>query len=238
MACDPIGGTSWGSVWRSLERQSFTLDLGLSLMQRKPLNRSVAFFDTQFQRQSALQEYALNPFEAAVLPLLAGRVLDFGCGMGNLAVAAARSGCEVTALDASPAAITDLVKRAAASGLAIDARVTDLRYYAIDKGRYDCVASIGLLMFFPQSLAQAGLLRIRSAVPPGGLAAVNVLIEGTTFMDMFDPPDYYLFRESELQDMFTGWIFEYLKLDTFPAPGDTIKRFCTIAARRPSSGSP
>jgi tellurite methyltransferase len=202
-------------------------------MQSKSLSRSVEFFETQFQRQSALQEYVLNPFETAVLPFLSGRVLDFGCGMGNLAVAAARSGYEVTALDASPAAITDLAKRAAASALRIDACVADLRDYKINKGRYDCVVSIGLLMFFPEPLAHAALQRIRSAVPPDGIAAVNVLIEGTTFMGMFDPPDYYLFQESELQDMFTGWIFEYLKLDTFPAPGDTIKRFCTIAARRP-----
>lgn len=202
-------------------------------MQRKLLNRSVEFFDTQFQRQSAVKEYALNPFEAAVLPLLAGRVLDFGCGMGNLAVAAARSGCEVTALDASPAAIADLEQRAAACGLRIRAGVADLRDYKIEEGRYDCIASIGLLMFFPQPVALTVLQRIRTAVPPGGVAAINVLIEGTTFMDMFDPPDYYLFRESELQHLFTGWTFEYLKLDTSPAPGDTIKRFCTIAARRP-----
>ena len=101
--------------------------------------------------------------------------------------------------------------------------------------RYDCIVSIGLLMFFSRPVAQLGLQRIRAAVPPGGLAAVNVLIEGTTFMDMFDPPDYYLFREIELQDAFTGWTFEYLKLDSFPAPGNTIKRFCTIAARRAGS---
>ena len=198
------------------------------------LNRSVEFFDAQFRRQSAEGEYALNPFEAAVLPSLTGRVLDFGCGIGNLAVAAAQNGCDVTALDASPSAIEDLRKRAAKLGLRIDARTADLRDYAIPEG-YDCIVSIGLLMFLARPLAQLGLQRIRASVPPGGLAAVNVLIEGTTFMDMFDPPDYYLFRESELPDEFSGWAVEYLKLDAFPAPGNTIKRFCTIAARRPRS---
>lgn len=196
------------------------------------MNRSVQFFDTQFQRQSAAGEYALNPFESALLPLLAGRVLDFGCGMGNLAVAAAHNGCDVTALDASPAAIEDLRKRAAKAALRIDAQVADLRDHAIAE-RYDCIVSIGLLMFFPQPFAKVGLQRIRDAVPPGGLAAVNVLIEGTTFMDMFDPPDYYLFHEKELQDAFSGWTIEQLQLDSFPAAADTVKRFCTIAARRP-----
>lgn len=211
-----------------------TVRLVRSIVEKKPLNRSVAFFDTQFERQCAQGEYALNPFETAVLPLLTGRVLDFGCGMGNLAVAAAQEGCDVTALDASPTAISDLANRAGKLGLRINAQIADLRDYAVPDG-YDCIVSIGLLMFFPRKYAQLGLERIRRALSPGGLAAVNVLIEGTTFMDMFDPPDYYLFAENELQDALSGWAFEYLKVDSFPAPANTVKRFCTIAARRPWS---
>jgi tellurite methyltransferase len=202
-------------------------------VQTNLLNRSVEFFDTQFQRQSAQGDYALNPFETAVLPFLKGRVIDLGCGIGNLAVAAAQRGCTVTALDASPTAIDDLRKRAARLGLMIDAQVADLRQYPIADG-YDCIVSIGLLMFFARPLAQGGLMRIRAAVPPGGLAAVNVLIEGTTFMEMFDPPGYYLFGEGELATAFAGWTMEYLKVEAFPAPVGTVKRFCTIVARRPS----
>jgi tellurite methyltransferase len=62
---------------------------------------------------------------------------------------------------------------------------------------------------------------------------VNVLIEGTTFMDMFDLTGYYLFGESELPEAFASWTTEYLKFSSFPAPHDTIKRFCTLVARRP-----
>jgi tellurite methyltransferase len=68
-------------------------------------NRSVEFFDRQFERQIQQTEAALNPFEQAALPHLRGRVLDFGCGLGNLALAAARAGCTVLALDASEVAI-------------------------------------------------------------------------------------------------------------------------------------
>ena len=63
---------------------------------------SVAFFDQQFQRQIGAEEFALNPFETVALPHLTGRVLDYGCGLGNLAIAAARQACQVEALDASP----------------------------------------------------------------------------------------------------------------------------------------
>jgi hypothetical protein len=51
---------------------------------------------------------ALNPFEEAALPYLTGRVLDLGCGLGNLGVAVAICGCEVVAVDASPIAIEHL----------------------------------------------------------------------------------------------------------------------------------
>src|SRR5687767_6362493 len=149
-------------------------------------NRSVDFFDRQFARQARESDYALNPFERAILPHLFGDVLDLGCGLGNLAVAAAGAGCKVTALDASPAGVADLARRARERGLSIQARTADLRDYVPDR-KYDCVVAIGLLMFFSCDTARAQLGRVREAVRPGGIAAVNVLIEGTTYMDMFDP---------------------------------------------------
>ena len=62
-------------------------------MTANPSNRSIDFFDAQFRLQSAAGEYALNPFEHAVLPFLAGEVLELGCGLGNLSLAAAERGC-------------------------------------------------------------------------------------------------------------------------------------------------
>ena len=49
-------------------------------------NKSIAFFDSQFQRQILSQDYKLNPFEARALEHLSGAVLDLGCGLGNLTV--------------------------------------------------------------------------------------------------------------------------------------------------------
>ena len=62
---------------------------------------------------------------------------------------------------------------------------------------------------------------------------MNVLVEGTTFMDMFMPGEYYLFRREELVDRLACWLIEVTRFDNFPAPGDTIKSFATVIARKP-----
>ncbi|MCP2937845.1 class I SAM-dependent methyltransferase, partial [Salmonella enterica subsp. enterica serovar Typhimurium] len=75
-------------------------------------NQSIAFFDQQFRTQPRDVALKLIPFEQIALPFLSGDVLDFGCGMGNLACEAAARGCKVLALDGSPAAIDHIQARA------------------------------------------------------------------------------------------------------------------------------
>jgi tellurite methyltransferase len=195
--------------------------------------KSTDFFDQQFQRQVASGEYALNPFEQAVLPYLSGGVLDLGCGLGNLAVAAAKQGCAVTALDASRVAVDRINEAANRLGLKLAAYQADLSEFEID-GDYDCIVSIGLLMFFPQDKARAMLADIAAHTKPGSIAAMNVLIEGTTYMGMFEPGHYYLFGEGELSEAFAGWEILYSRHEDFPAPENTVKKFHTLVARKPA----
>ena len=118
--------------------------------------RAVAYFGAQFERQIASHDYKLNPFEERALPYLAGRVLDLGCGLGNLALAAAARGAHVTAYDACENAVDDLAKRAMASGLDIWVRAVDLKGWRPEE-TYDAVSCIGLLMFFAREDALAGV---------------------------------------------------------------------------------
>lgn len=194
-------------------------------------NRSVEFFDAQFRRQAGAGELALNPFERAALPYLEGRVLDMGCGLGNLALAAAARGCEVMALDASPAGIESLAERAHAAGLAVDASIADARTFETDR-RFDAVVSIGLLMFFDCATARALVRRWQGWVRPGGVMAVNVLVEGTTYLDMFDPSGHCLWKPADLDAAFEGWDMRYDKTEEFPAPNASLKRFRTLIARK------
>jgi len=195
-------------------------------------SRSIEFFGRQFDRQIARGDYRLNPFETLALPYLKGRVLDLGCGLGNLSIAAAEAGASVVALDACENALADLERRAEASGLDITVVQADLRGWR-PRETYDAVACIGLLMFFDRPTALEGLLAVRDAVASGGAAAVNVLTRGTTFEGFFDEQGHHLFSTEDLLAPFEGWIRLALQEDEFPAPEGTVKRFLTLIARRP-----
>lgn len=195
-------------------------------------NASIEFFDEQFRRQVAAGECSLNPFESAALPHLRGKVLDFGCGLGNLAIEAARRGCSVVALDASRAAIDHLRAVAVKDGLSVRAFEADLESFELTED-FDAVACIGLLMFFNCPAAFRQLSQLQARVRPGGVAVVNVLTDGTTYMDMFAPEGHCLLKPDELRERFAGWEILSFTPQELPAPNNTRKVFITIIARKP-----
>jgi tellurite methyltransferase len=196
-------------------------------------NKSVKFFDAQFQRQVRDQEYALNPFEILALDYVKGSVLDLGCGLGNLSLEAGRRGHRVVAVDASPTAVARINQDAQREGLPVRGIQADIENWTIDES-YDTIVAIGLLMFFRHETALRLLSSIQGHVKPGGRAIVNVLIEGTTYLGMFDLDNYCLFRRNELEERFDGWSILRSRYQTFPAPEGTRKDFSTIIAEKPS----
>jgi SAM-dependent methyltransferase len=99
------------------------------------------------------------------------RVLDVAAGNGNVAIAAARLGAEVTALDFTPSLVAAGRERTAALGLQVrwdEADAEDLPYAA---DAFDAVTSVFGLMFAPRpELAAAEAFRV---VRPGGVVGVT-----------------------------------------------------------------
>jgi tellurite methyltransferase len=194
-------------------------------------NNSVKFFENQFQGQVRNRQYALNPFETLALKYLKGEVLELGCGLGNLSLEAAKQGHRVVTVDASPTAVARVHADATCEGLPVQVIQADIEKWSIDRS-YDTIVAIGLLMFFPHETAIKLLQAVQEHVKPGGCAIVNVLLDGTTYMGMFDLDNYCLFQPKELEERFAGWKILESHDQTFPAPEATRKEFSTVIAEK------
>jgi SAM-dependent methyltransferase len=99
-------------------------------------------------------------------------VLDVAAGSGNAAIAAARRGCEVTAVDYVPGLLERGRARAAAEGLEIAFEDGDAENLPYADASFDAVVSVVGVMFAPdQERAAAELLRV--CRPGGAIALAN-----------------------------------------------------------------
>jgi 2-polyprenyl-3-methyl-5-hydroxy-6-metoxy-1,4-benzoquinol methylase len=98
------------------------------------------------------------------------RLLDVGCGAGQLALIAARAGAEVTGCDIATNWIEKARARAAAAGLDITFEEGDAEALPYDDAQFDVVVSLIGAMFAPRpDLVAAELTRV---CRPGGMIAM------------------------------------------------------------------
>ena len=98
------------------------------------------------------------------------RLLDVGCGAGQLAILAARRGAEVTGCDIATNWLEQARDRAAAEGLAITFEAGDAEALPYADGQFDVVASlIGAMFATRPELVAAELTRV---CRPGGTIAM------------------------------------------------------------------
>lgn len=125
--------------------------------------RSIENFAEEFMARLSLQPKA--------------RVLDVACGTGNLAVIAARQGCEVHGIDIAGNLIEQARARATLAGFKIDFKEADAEALPFAYSRFDLAVSMFGVMFTPQP--GIAVSEMRRVVRPGGqIALANWTPEG------------------------------------------------------------
>ena len=111
------------------------------------------------------------------------RLLDVGCGAGQLALIAARAGAEVTGCDIATNWLEKARARAAAEGLEITFEEGDAEALPYEDGQFDAVVSMFGAMFAPRpELVAAELARV---CRPGGMIAMANWTPGGFIGQMF-----------------------------------------------------
>lgn len=96
------------------------------------------------------------------------RVLDLGAGVGRHALALARAGFEVAALDAAPEGMAEIRRIADAEGLTVDTRLAGMTALPFSDGHFDHVLSWNVIYHGDETVLRATIAEIARVLKPGG----------------------------------------------------------------------
>ena len=145
-----------------------------------------------FGKIAELMEKSAEEFVARLNLKPGMRVLDVGCGTGNQAIPATRTGAKVSAVDIAPNLLAQAAERAKREGLNIDFREGDAEALPFGDGEFDVVMSMFAAIFAPRpEMVASELLRVSR---PGGLIAMgnwtldSFIARQSVIMAKFVPP--------------------------------------------------
>lgn len=148
------------------------------------------------------------------------RILDVGCGTGDLTIAAsgpAGAKGKLYGIDASPEMIEVALHKAAQAGIEIDFQVGLIEALDFPDGTFDLVLSSLMIHHLPDDLKRQGLAEIRRVLKPGGRVLIvdfkpptswlgrfliTLMLHGKTENGIKDLPE--LMRELGFSDLQSG----------------------------------
>ena len=141
------------------------------------------------------------------------RVLDLGAGVGRHALALARQGFSVAALDAAPEGIAEINRIAAAEGLTVDARIGMMTDLPFADGAFDHVLSWNVIYHGDEEVLRTAIAEIARVLKPGGTFLGTMLSARRIPVELAKAPGREISRNT--------WVFE--------GPGDKVHPhyFCT-----------
>lgn len=128
------------------------------------------------------------------------RVLDLGAGVGRHALALARRGFAVAALDAAPEGIAEINRIAAAEGLTVDARIGMMTELPFADGAFDHVLSWNVIYHGDEEVLRAAIAEIARVLTPGGTFLGTMLSARRIPVELAKAPGREISRNT--------WVFE------------------------------
>lgn len=158
--------------------------------------------------------------EAEVMEHAAGlapgaRILDLGAGIGRHALALARMGHRVSAIDAAPQSVAAIGAAAAAEGLSVDVREGRMTDLPFADASFDHVLSWNVIYHGDEEIVARTFAEVRRVLVPGGSFMATMLSARRVPVELAKAPGREISRNT--------WVFE--------GPGDKVHphHFCTAA---------
>ncbi|MFI6392558.1 class I SAM-dependent methyltransferase [Nonomuraea sp. NPDC050540] len=149
------------------------------------------------------------------------RVLEIGTGWGELAIAAARRGADVTTLTISPSQCALAGERVAAAG--VGDRVRVLRHdYREAEGTYDAIVSVEMLEAVGAEFWGEYFAVLRRVLAPGGRIALQTITM----------PHDRMLATRDLRTWITTYVFPGGQVPSLTAIEDLVEPGLTITGRR------
>jgi len=210
-------------------------------MKQRPVSHLKAW-NTEHLRGIWKGPYSLDFFDRHVTP--PARILDAGCGVGRYTIPLTMREYDVTGVDISLFAITELDNVRLRRDMQMDLAAADICHLPFRDNTFDVVVAFGVLQHLLEDERSTVLPEFARVLVPGGTLVIEVLgmedmriggreVETTTFLRSTGSV-YHYFNLHEIKDFFSGLEIINIKenrINKNIAGKDYTRHMISVAAR-------